>query len=540
MNIAAGCWLIGYSVRNEANHMASMRYPATLGLGETGHCIANCRALQVAFPRNVYYNQTAAYSESLKSYWSQQEQNLSPNCILSPQNTEDVSKAIRILSRYNTAGNSTTAACQFAIRGAGHSPWAGSANIENGVTIDMRSIKAVKVNSSGKTVSIGAGARWSDVYRVLDAVGLGAAGGRIADVGVGGLITGGGMSYFAPKYGFVCDQVENFQVVLASGEVVNANAVDNPDLWSALKGGSNNFGVVTRFDLRTFPQGKIWGGTIYNTIDTVPAQVKAFASFNNATDYDTNAAMINTYGYLGQIGAWSVANLLVYTENTTNPPVLRPFTDIKPQIANTMRLSNLSDITSEQVKSAPYGLRQLFLTRTYGNDPQFLQSVFEIANETLTARFAKAPGLIYALAFQPLPSSIIVHGSRTASTPGSKNNTDTNTAPNALGLSPSTGPQVLALQTIQWALPADDAAINSAAREIWKRSDALAEQMGLRRPWLYLNYAAQDQDPIASYGTDSVERLKAASRKFDPKGLFQRNVPGGFKLFPSGGGIGQM
>lgn len=55
----------------------------------------------------------------------------------------------------------------------------------------MRAIKAVKVNSSGKMVSIGAGARWSDVYRVLDTVGLGAAGGRIADVGVGGLITGG-------------------------------------------------------------------------------------------------------------------------------------------------------------------------------------------------------------------------------------------------------------------------------------------------------------------------------------------------------------
>lgn len=62
----------------------------------------------------------------------------------------------------------------------------------------------------------------------------------------------------------------------------------------------------------------------------------------------------------------------------------------------------------------------------------------------------------------------------------------------------------------------------------------------MRRPWLYLNYAAQDQDPIASYGADSVERLKAASRKFDPQGLFQRNVPGGFKLFPGGGGIGEM
>lgn len=30
MNIAADCWLIGYSVRDKANHVASMRYPATL------------------------------------------------------------------------------------------------------------------------------------------------------------------------------------------------------------------------------------------------------------------------------------------------------------------------------------------------------------------------------------------------------------------------------------------------------------------------------------------------------------------------------
>ncbi|KAI4251814.1 MAG: hypothetical protein LQ352_004642 [Teloschistes flavicans] len=482
----------------------------------------------------------AAYNESLKSYWSQQEQSLSPNCILSPQNTEDVSKAIEILSKYKAAGNSTTTACQFAIRGAGHSPWAGSANIDNGVTIDMRSIKAVNVNPSGEIVSIGAGARWSDVYRVLDAVGLGVAGGRISDVGVGGLITGGGMSYYAPKYGFVCDQVDNFQLVLASGEVVDANAMDNPDLWSALKGGSNNFGVVTRFDLKTFIQGKIWGGTIVNTIDTLPAQVGAFTEFNNATDFDTNAAIINTYGYTSQIGAWAVSNLLVYTANVTNPPVLRPFTDIKPQLANTMRLSKLSDITSEQVKNAPTGLRQLFITRTFGNDPHFLQSVFDIANETLTSRFGQAPGLIYALAFQPLPSSITIHGTRTTSSPHESQNATMKTAPNSLGLSPGTGSQVLALQTIQWSRPADDAVINSAAREIWQRADALAERMGMNRRWLYLNYAAEDQDPIASYGADNVERLKATSRKFDPEGLFQKNVPGGFKLFPGGEGIGEI
>ncbi|KAL8736033.1 MAG: hypothetical protein Q9166_000595 [cf. Caloplaca sp. 2 TL-2023] len=501
-----------------------------------------CHELQAVL-KAVFFPQQAAYDQSLSTYWSQQEQKLTPSCIVSPQNTQDVSRAIQVLSKYQAAGNSTTAGCQFAIRGAGHTPWAGSANIDNGVTIDMRSIKSVDLNRAKTVVSVGAGARWSAVYQVLDAVGLGAAGGRLADVGVGGLITGGGMSYFGPRYGFVCDQVVNYNIVLANGTAVNANSRENPDLWFALKGGSNNFGVVTRFDLKVFPQGKLWGGTIYNPIDTLPAQIQAFSDFNNATNYDTNAAMINTYGYASQIGSWTVANLLVYTKREVNPPVLRPFTDIKPQFVNTMRLTNLSDITSEQVKNAPYGLRQvpfpylhcdehianvehfsqLFLTRTYGNDPMFLTQVFQIANTTLQT-FSKTPGLVYSLVYQPLPSAITSHGAANAG------------SPNAFGLDPTAGPQVLALQTVQWANAADDALINAAARKIWVQVDALAVKMGMQRQWIYLNYANNDQDPIGSYGPGNVAKLQAASKKYDPMGLFQTNMPGGFKLFKNSAG----
>ncbi|KAI4173898.1 MAG: hypothetical protein LQ343_002666 [Gyalolechia ehrenbergii] len=392
-----------------------------------------------------------------------------------------------------------TSGCQFAIRGGGHTPWTGSANIADGVTIDMGSIKSVNVDPSSTFVSIAAGARWSDVYGQLDLNGLGVAGGRISEVGVGGLITGGGMSYFAPRYGFVCDQVLNFEVALANGQIVNANATSNPDLWFALKGGSNNFGIVTRFDLKIFPQGKIFGGTIYNPINTLPEQVQAFAEFNNATSFDTNAALINTYGYTGRTG-WTVNNLLVYSKPDVNPAVLRPFMDIKPQLGNTMRLSNLSDITKEQVKNTPY--------------------VFTIANTTLQS-FADSPNLVYALVYQPLPSAIT---SRSAQSGG-----------NPLGLDPASGPQVLALQTIQWTNATDDPLINTAARKIWQQADELALKMGVKRDWIYLNYAAEDQDPIGSYGEENVRRLREASRKFDPTGLFQRNVPGGFKLCEKGG-----
>jgi len=60
--------------------------------------------------------------------------------------------------------------------------------------------------------------------------------------------------YFTNGYGLACDNVKNFQVVLPSGEIINANVDENPDLFWGLKGGSGNFGIVTRFDLVTFSE----------------------------------------------------------------------------------------------------------------------------------------------------------------------------------------------------------------------------------------------------------------------------------------------
>jgi len=108
--------------------------------------------------------------------------------------------------------------------------WAGAADIQNGVTIDLSAMRNITVSSNRTITSIGSGARWEDVYLQLDSVGLAVAGGRVAEVGVGGLLTGGnrvqlsfklqvadtpsigGNSFFAAQYGFACDNVENFEV----------------------------------------------------------------------------------------------------------------------------------------------------------------------------------------------------------------------------------------------------------------------------------------------------------------------------------------
>lgn len=81
--------------------------------------------------------------------------------------------------------------CQFAVRSGGHTTWAGAANIEDGVTIDLSKMHAVSYDEVENTVSIQPGARWGQVYEYLDEIGVAVAGGRAATVGVGGLILGG-------------------------------------------------------------------------------------------------------------------------------------------------------------------------------------------------------------------------------------------------------------------------------------------------------------------------------------------------------------
>ncbi len=102
--------------------------------------------------------------------------------------------------------------CQFAIKGGGHAPAAGFANIQGGVTLDMAGLKATTLNEDKSVVSVGAGALWNDVYGYLDSFNLSAAGGRNGLVGVGGLLVGGGISHFSPRVGWACDGVVAFEV----------------------------------------------------------------------------------------------------------------------------------------------------------------------------------------------------------------------------------------------------------------------------------------------------------------------------------------
>jgi FAD/FMN-containing dehydrogenase len=79
-------------------------------------------------------------------------------------------------------------------------------------------------------------------------------------------------------------------VVLANGEVIDANASSHSDLFLALKGGGgSNFGIVVRFDFATFKQGKMWGGKLLFFPQSFPAQLDALAEYLNGPNQDPKA-----------------------------------------------------------------------------------------------------------------------------------------------------------------------------------------------------------------------------------------------------------
>ncbi|KAL4867177.1 hypothetical protein BDV12DRAFT_198522 [Aspergillus spectabilis] len=142
-----------------------------------------------------------------------------------------------------------------------HGNHAGASSIQDGLLIDLSRLNSITLSEDELIAMIGARLRWIDVYTVLEERGLQVVGGRSATVGFAGFTLGGGISFLSRRYDWAVDNVRNYEVVLANGTIANVNRDSSPDLYFALRGGGNNFGIVTRFDFETYRHGPMSGGT---------------------------------------------------------------------------------------------------------------------------------------------------------------------------------------------------------------------------------------------------------------------------------------
>lgn len=185
---------------------------------------------------------------------------------------------------------------------------------------------------------------WLHVYECLDQFDAGVPGGQLGHVGTGGLLTGGGASHYMSRVGFACDSIMNAEVVLASGEIINANATSHHDLWQSIKGGGRLLGVITRFDMQTFPITPIWGGDQVHKDDepTTDAYIKALKQWvDRAESYP--------FGYVGML--WSrrlvekedqIMTTLADTSNTIEPSAFSELRAIRNKLSENLSTTNMS------------------------------------------------------------------------------------------------------------------------------------------------------------------------------------------------------
>ncbi|KAF5009172.1 hypothetical protein FDECE_4616 [Fusarium decemcellulare] len=478
------------------------------GLSEPDDGINCCSALKSRMGAKVLLGARAV--ASVEPYWAAQAEEMRPTCVVQPTTVEDVSMAVNTLANGFKSG---WECCKFAIRSGGHTPGANQNNIDGGVTIDLSYLNQVTPDTGCEIVSVGPGNRWEDVYKVLDPLNMTVVGGRSRTVGVGGLLLSGGLSFFSPRYGLPCDNVLNYQLVLADGQVIEANRTSHPDLYKALKGGSNNFGVVTRLDLRAIPQGEFWGGVATYPDSALMPLLNLTYEFGRTESYDPYSQLSLNWGLHGN-------NRIVTTHNhytkAMAPPVsvFGDFTSLQTQ--NTFRIDSMSGFAHELESVNGLGtIRKAFATATYKNDLQMFQRFADLSNKTMQDLKGTVDQFIVSV--QPFGQFIMQHSAQTGG--------------NSLGLDADKKDRALYCLTVAWKDKVDDEMVYGKIRQLLDQAAGQARSYGAFDNYIFLNYAAPWQDVTTGYGRHNMAAMQKASNKYDPRGIFQNAVPGGFKLF---------
>ena len=129
--------------------------------------------------------------------------------------------------------------------------------------------------------------------------------------------------------------------------MVAESDTQHSELFRALRRSSNNFGIVTRFTFRIFPQDRMWGGVSIHGLESKDEQLKALYDFCVNPAYDENASLITSFGMSAARGS-GVANTLTYTMAGSEPRAFKPFIDAQPLYMNTFRELTLTELTKEQ------------------------------------------------------------------------------------------------------------------------------------------------------------------------------------------------
>ena len=180
----------------------------------------------------------------------------------------------------------------LAVRGGGHNI-AGNAVCDDGLVVDLSSMRSVRVDTAAKVAHVEPGATLGDLDHETQAFGLATPVGINSTTGVAGLTLGGGFGWLSRKWGMTVDNLIAVDVVNASGELVRASEKENSDLFWALRGGGGNFGVVTRFEFRLHAVGpEVYAGLVVFPFDQAKSILRKYRTFTETLPEESSVWVV--------------------------------------------------------------------------------------------------------------------------------------------------------------------------------------------------------------------------------------------------------
>ena len=174
-----------------------------------------------------------------------------PAAVVYPAFPDEVAEVLRAAS---------AAGLSVAVQGTGHGAPPLEGRLAEAVLLRTAAMSELTIDLERRSVRAGAGVLWGDLAAAAGRHGLAALHPSSPDVGVAGFSLGGGISWYARRFGLQCNAVTAVELVLADGTFVRATADSDAELFWALRGGAAPLGVVTALECALFPVDTVVAG----------------------------------------------------------------------------------------------------------------------------------------------------------------------------------------------------------------------------------------------------------------------------------------
>jgi hypothetical protein len=260
--------------------------------------------LQCLNGKNVPYKMTsdAEYNDLIEPYNSRLP--FTPAVVVLPTTNQHVQDAVVCAAQ---------SGLKVQAKSGGHSYASFSLGGKDGsMSINLQSLQTIKLDSASGIATVGGGVRLGNLADGIWNQGKASVShGTCPGVGIGGHYTHGGYSHTSRNYGLAMDQVVAADVVLANGTLIKASSSAYPDIFWAIRGAADSFGIVTTFYLQTRPAPTSLVNFAFPLTGVFDSKTKFTNTFQHLQDVAKNASVVDnkiSFGiYLDGYGTYSLS-----------------------------------------------------------------------------------------------------------------------------------------------------------------------------------------------------------------------------------------